>query len=245
MEEKREKVLGYSIDLLTFDEAVEKTKQAIELHKRMHIITANPEIIELADKNQELSQILHSSELVIPESSGIKLALKLKGIRQEQIPGIDFAQRIMEECSKNKYPVALIGAEDEVIKKTEQKLKEKFKNIEIVYVQNGYFTKEQEGKIIKELADSKAGFIAVALGVPKQEIFIRKCMKQYPDAVYIGIGGAFDVWSEKVARAPEFFRMTGCEWFYRTIAQPKRIKRVYKTLPIYLFKIIIEAMRKK
>ncbi len=245
MEAARKQILGYFIDLLTFDEAVEKTKKAIELRNKLHIITINPEIIETANKNQELSQLIHNSELVIPESAGIKLALKLKGINQEQIPGIDFAKRIIAECDKNNYSIALIGAEEDVIQKACINLNNEFKNLKISYIQNGYFSGEQEDKIIENLKNSGARFIAVALGVPKQELFIKRCMEKYPDAVYIGIGGAFDVWAGKVERAPKFFRAIGCEWFYRTITQPKRIKRVYKTLPIYLFKIIIEAIQKK
>ena len=65
-----------------------------------------------------------------------------------------------------------------------------------------------------------------------------------PDAIFIGVGGSFDVWSGEVERAPEFFRIMGCEWLYRTIKQPERIKRIYKTLPMFLFKVIIEAARK-
>ena len=57
--------------------------------------------------------------------------------------------------------------------------------------------------------------------------------------------GSFDVWAGNVERAPEIFRKTGCEWLYRTVTQPKRIKRIYKTLPMFLFKVIIEALQNK
>ena len=52
------------------------------------------------------------------------------------------------------------------------------------------------------------------------------------------------MWAGEVERAPEFFRIMGCEWLYRTIRQPERIKRIYKTLPMFLIKAIIEAAKK-
>ena len=80
------------------------------------------------------------------------------------------------------------------------------------------------------------------MGSPKQELFIDKCRKKQVNAIYIGVGGSFDVWSGEVERAPEIFRKTGFEWLYRTIKQPERIKRIYKTLPVFMFKVIIERV---
>jgi exopolysaccharide biosynthesis WecB/TagA/CpsF family protein len=84
--------------------------------------------------------------------------------------------------------------------------------------------------------------VLVALGSPKQEEFIYKIKKDMPRTLFIGVGGSFDVWSNKVERAPEFWQKAGLEWLYRTISQPERFKRIYKTLPQFLFKAIIEAI---
>ena len=80
------------------------------------------------------------------------------------------------------------------------------------------------------------------MGAPKQEVFIQECKEKYPIGIYIGVGGSFDVWSGNVERAPEIYQKLGLEWLYRTISQPERFKRIYKTLPVFLFKAIIEAM---
>ena len=245
MERKTHKVLGYDVDLLTFDEAVKVILERIKEMNGMQVVTINPEMIELAGKSKVFSSILRNADMVVPDGSGIKLALKLKGIEQEQIPGIDLAHELITSCEIFKYSVALIGAKESVLQTTVKRLKSEFEGIDICYYKNGYFASSKEDEIINALAESDPQLVLVALGAPKQEIFINKCRKKIPEAVFIGVGGSFDVWAGEVERAPEFFRIMGCEWIYRTYKQPERIKRIYKTLPMFLFKAIIEAIRKK
>lgn len=178
----------------------------------------------------------------MPESFGIKSALKLKGIKQEQIPGIDFAKELIKKCDILNYPIALVGAKKNVINKTIENLKKEFPGLNVVYSHDGYF--ENDETIIKELVLNKPKYILCALGALKQEIFINKCRQQYKNAIYIGIGGSFDVWAGEVKRAPKIFQKLGLEWLYRTIKQPSRIKRIYKTLPMFLFRAIIESVKK-
>ena len=80
------------------------------------------------------------------------------------------------------------------------------------------------------------------MGAPKQELIIKRCKEKYPTGIFIGVGGSFDVWSGEVERAPKIYQKLGLEWLYRTISQPERFKRIYKTLPVFLFKAIIESI---
>ena len=95
---KTEKVLGYDVDLLTFSGAIDKIMGKIHNQEGAQVVTINPEMIEMASRSYEFSKILKSAEIVIPDSSGIKLALKLKGVEQEQIPGIDLALDLLRSC---------------------------------------------------------------------------------------------------------------------------------------------------
>lgn len=245
MERNIKKVLGHNVDILTFNNAVLKVMDNIEQAKGMQIVTVNPEMIELADKNKEFADILDNAELVIPDGSGIKLALKLKGIVQEQIPGIDFSKELIKCCSKKNYKIVFIGAKEEVVNKAVENIREEIPNVNICYYRNGYFSAEEENEIINKIKESGAKFILSALGAPKQEIFNKKCREKIKDAVFIGVGGSFDVWAGNVERAPDIYRKFGCEWIYRTLKQPQRIKRIYKTLPMFLIKVIIEAIKEK
>ena len=75
------------------------------------------------------------------------------------------------------------------------------------------------------------------------EIFIRSILPDFQNTMFIGVGGSFDVWSGKTKRAPLFFRKIGCEWLWRLIKEPSRFNRMFPTLPLFLFRVIIEKIR--
>lgn len=242
MERKKQQVLGYDVDLMSFNEAVSFVEKNMSENKGLYIVTINPEIIEYSNKNLEFKTILKSANLTVPDGVGIKIALKLKGINQQTIPGVDLAYSLLNCATNLKKSVALIGAKEDVIQKAEKEIKNKFNGINICYAHNGYFN-DKENEIISNLISSNPSLILVALGAPKQDLFIEKCRKKLPNSIFIGVGGSFDVWAGYVERAPEIYRKLGLEWLYRTIKQPERLKRIYKTLPLFLFKAIIDAIK--
>lgn len=60
----------------------------------------------------------------------------------------------------------------------------------------------------------------------------------------VGLGGSFDVWAGTVKRAPVIYQKLGLEWLYRTIREPKRIKRIFPTLPLFVLKVFKERLSK-
>ncbi|MCD7879104.1 MAG: WecB/TagA/CpsF family glycosyltransferase [Candidatus Gastranaerophilales bacterium] len=245
MERTTKKVLGYEVDLITFKDSISLIIESIKSKRSMHIITINPEIIAMAQNEPAYSEIIKNADLIVPDGSGIKLALKLKGIKQEQIPGIELAKSVIAECCEQNLSIAMVGAKEDVINKACKNLKSEYANLNIVYSHNGYFDDNNKQEIINNLKNSNANFVLAAMGAPKQEFFIKECMQEMKNTVFIGVGGSFDIWAGEVERAPLIFRKFGCEWLYRTINQPQRFRRIYKTLPSFLFKVIIEAYKEK
>ena len=59
---------------------------------------------------------------------------------------------------------------------------------------------------------------------------MRDCRLVSPDALYMGVGGTYDVFTGHVKRAPKVWQNTGLEWLYRLLSQPTRIKRQIRLL---------------
>ena len=245
MTQTRKKVLGYDIDLVSFSEALCKVDDSIRERSGMQIVTINPEMINQGHAIPEMDEILKNAEMILPDGVGVKIALKLKGINQERIAGIEFAKKVIELCAKNGYKIALFGAKQEVIEKTSENLLKEYPELKIVYSRNGYFSKEEEQQIKEDIKNAGPDVIFTALGAPKQEIFNKEMKQLLPGSVFIGIGGSFDVWSGMVQRAPEIWQKTGLEWLYRTLKEPQRFKRIFPTLPLFLIKVIIEVISEK
>ena len=239
----REKIQGFEVDLMTFDEVIRASFAAIEASENTHIVTINPEIIQSAKKNFELAKIIKEAEIVTPDGVGIKIALKFKGIKQEQVTGVDLSSKMLEICAQNKIKVAFIGAKQEVLDLAIKNVQNKYEGLQIAYAHNGYF--ENFDEIVKKVVDSGAKFILCAMGSPKQECFIYELKKHINGALMIGVGGTLDVFSGTVKLAPPIYRKLGLEWLYRTIKQPERIKRIFPTLPIFFFQSIIDSVKSR
>ncbi len=242
MERKQAKVLEYNVDLFNFNDALDYSKYLIDSEYSAHVVTINPEMIEFALKNEDFSTIINRAELVIPDGMGIKIALIINGIKQGRIPGIEYAKKMISICECSNIPIAMIGATKQVIEKALENLKKEFPNLNIVYQKDGFFNSDEEAKIFEDIKNSGARFILVALGSPKQEFFIDNGRKVINNAVWVGVGGSFDVWSGVVKRAPVIFRKLGLEWLYRLINNPKRISRIFPTLPIFFGRVIIRKL---
>ena len=239
---KKEAVLGFGVDLFTFEESLQYVHTCLKENKGLHIVTINPEMISIGKKNKDFADVLNSADLTIPDGVGIKLALKIKGIIQENIPGIEFSKKLINICDLEGFSVGFLGAKENVIQKAVQNLRSEYKNLNITYIRNGYFDEEQEKIIAEELKTISPRVLFVALGAPKQELFIAKLKPFMPNTVFIGVGGSFDVWSGLVKRAPQIYQTLGLEWFYRTIKEPSRFKRIFPALPLFLIQVIIEAI---
>lgn len=229
-------LLGLNVDTFGFEEAVNRAKVLIDGRKVSQVVTINPEMFEAAQKDNDFAEIIKEADMVIPDGVGVKIALKLNGVNTERIPGIDFARRLLSEAAVNNIPVAIVGAKEEVIQKTVENLKNEINGLNIVYYHNGYF--DNDNTIYEEINAKSPKLILVAMGSPRQEKFIYNAKKVLKPSLMIGIGGSLDVWSGKVKRAPKIFQIMGLEWFYRTVTQPSRIKRIFPTLPVFLIKSI-------
>lgn len=231
MERNLVKLQGFNIDTFTFDEALQYAEKG-------QVVTINPEMILSARRNADFAEIINSAELVIPDGIGVQLGLKILGHNVRRIAGIEFGRKLIDKFASQ--PTAFVGAKPEIIQKAVENLKKEVPNLNAVYVQDGYF--KDDDRVLDELTAANPKLVLVALGSPKQEIFISKAKNLLPNALFIGLGGSFDVWSGVVERAPEIWQKLGLEWLYRTVKEPKRFKRIFPTLPLFVLKVFKEKV---
>ena len=149
---KRVFLQGFPVDCIAYNDAVNFASMAIDNGENLHIITINPEMLMYAKKDFEFANILKHAELIIADGVGIKIALRLKGISQERIGGVDFSRSLIKLCADKNLRLALLGAKEEVISTLEKKLKIEFPNLNIVFSHNGYF--DADNKILEQIKQS-------------------------------------------------------------------------------------------
>jgi N-acetylglucosaminyldiphosphoundecaprenol N-acetyl-beta-D-mannosaminyltransferase len=238
--QEKVRILGVDIDNITEDEAASKTKELIEAsNKSCKIIVApNVEFIMQAQKDKEFFDVLQKAELATPDSIGVIIAGKLqKNPFKQRIPGQAYFRKILETAEKEEWTVYLLGGKDDIPLKAKENVEKLYPKLKIVGYHEGFFEKDSEEEVIKEINKLQPNVLFVAMGAPRQEKWIAEHQKELKVDVAAGQGGTFDYEAGNIKRAPKWIQKIGMEWFWRLILQPSRIKRMY-VLPIYLFKII-------
>jgi UDP-N-acetyl-D-mannosaminuronic acid transferase (WecB/TagA/CpsF family) len=81
--------------------------------------------------------------------------------------------------------------------------------------------------VIQEINSSGAQMLLVAMGVPRQEMWLNRMMPFLNPTLAFGVGGLFDFLSGRIPRAPTAWQAIGMEWAYRLYQEPKRMWRRY------------------
>lgn len=227
------KIQGFDVDTFTFEQAVDWAYS-----KHGQIVTINPEMISAAQSNPEFADIIKKAELVVADGIGVEIGLKILGYSVKRIAGIDLGKALIEKFTASGKSVAMIGAKPGVVDSAIVNLTKEYQNLNVVYSHDGYFDNDED--IIESVISANPDLILVALGSPKQEFFIHNIKEKLPNSTLIGLGGSFDVWAGVVERAPKIYQKLGLEWLYRTLKEPKRFKRIFPTLPLFVLKVLKE-----
>lgn len=229
---KKFSILGVKIDKVSKTELLDSVESAIRNNKTFKIYTVNNEFVVEAQTNKKYLEALNNSDVSIADSTGVVWAIKkLYKDNIERIPGADLFYDLLQLADKSSLNVFFFGGSKGVGEKAKANIKSRYPNTNITVIDGVTVSPNEESKeIIDKINDSKSKIIFVALGSPKQELWIESHISKINPAIFIGIGGTLDFVSGKISRAPESMRELGLEWLYRLFVQPSRYKRIYKAV---------------
>ena len=237
------KLLGIKIDNLSKEETLEKVKRFLGGKKFCQIATVNPEFILLAQEDKEFKKILNSCDLNVADGFGIKLASWKSGKNlKSRIAGIDLMLEILKIASQNNYDIFLATNKNGLSdwKETRAAILAIYPNLKI----NGAdlsLCEKNNNEASYKLQTTNYKILFCNFGAPHQEKFINS-IKNDNIKLAMGVGGSFDFITGKIRRAPLWIRNIGLEWLWRLILQPKRFKRAFNSVVIFLWKAMFEKI---
>ena len=247
MTSRRIELLYAKIDNLSMQETLFLVDAKIKAKESLHHSVVNAGKIVAMHSDVQLRESVNSADLINADGQAVIWASKLLGKPlKERVAGIDLMENLVELAHQKNYKIYCLGAKEEVVSKVVSHYKEKYSRKIIAGYRNGYFTKEEEPKVAKEIAESGANILFVAINTPKKENFLYENRETLKVVNFImGVGGSFDVVSGLVKRAPLWMQRSGLEWFYRLIQEPKRMwKRYLIGNSKFIFLILKEKFKK-
>jgi N-acetylglucosaminyldiphosphoundecaprenol N-acetyl-beta-D-mannosaminyltransferase len=151
----------------------------------------------------------------------------------ERVSGVE----LTEELIKRGCAIFFLGAAPHVAEQAKAQMLVKYPHAQIVGTRDGFFSEAEEAAVVGEIARTKPQVLLVALGIPRQEKFLRKYMNTVGASVNMGVGGTFDVLSGNVRRAPKLMQNLRLEWLWRLILNPKKWKKV-ASLPEFWWRVV-------
>jgi N-acetylglucosaminyldiphosphoundecaprenol N-acetyl-beta-D-mannosaminyltransferase len=177
----------------------------------------------------QLRKSVNESDIINADGQAVVWASKILGKPlKERVAGIDLMQNLVKMAHEKEYKIFFFGAKEEVVLDVINKYKNQYSSNIIAGYRNGYFKKEEEQDIAKQISNSGANILFVAISSPTKENFLYENKDLLNNVNFImGVGGSFDVVSGKVKRAPLWMQNVGLEWFYRFSQEPNRMWKRY------------------
>ncbi|RCW93559.1 WecB/TagA/CpsF family glycosyltransferase [Winogradskyella arenosi] len=225
----RHKFLNTEVDNLSMVETLDLVERSIDANQQIHHVVVNAGKIVAMQTDLQLRQSVNESDLINADGQAVVWASKTLGKPlKERVAGIDLMVNLVELAHKKKYKIFFFGAKEEIVKSVVNKYSSTYSPDIIAGYRNGYFKKEEEQDIAREIAQSGANMLFVAISSPTKENFLYDNKVLLKNVNFImGVGGSFDVVSGKVKRAPIWMQNYGLEWFYRFAQEPKRMWKRY------------------
>ena len=241
---KRITIMNSPVDVLTMRETIDIIDESIHEKKSIQHIVVNAAKLVNMQEDDELYQSVVQSDIINADGMAVVWAAGILGKPlPERVAGVDLMQELVILASEKKYKIFFFGGREEVVSEVVQKYTSAFGDEIIAGYRNGYFDKEEEAKIAKQIAESNADILFVAISSPTKEIFLNTYKDQLNVPFIMGVGGSFDVVAGKVKRAPKWMQKTGLEWFYRFLQEPRRMwKRYLVTNSLFIYYVFKEKL---
>jgi len=220
----------FGLDLAsgTLTQVADALVQAAARKEKAVIQFINAHCINILQKDEKYKEALHNADILLPDGSGLRIAAKLAGTNVPQnLNGTDLFPELCSAAAKAGESIFLLGGGPDIARQAGNAMKEQYETLDIAGTAHGFFTAKEETQLINQINKSGASILLVGLGVPHQEKWIAQNKDRLNVPVIAGVGGLFDYYSGRIARAPQWLRQRGGEWLWRLKCEPRRLAGRY------------------
>lgn len=236
-------VLGIDVFSVRMAQLLNICEEHIDSKKALLLGVVNVAKLVNCRKNIELQRSLTEADIVLADGLPIIWLSRMLGDPlPERVTGIDIMYELLKEANKKHYRVYFLGAQPEVLQTMIKTIQKDYPGIAIAGYRDGYFDKDEEQDVAKNIKDSHADILFVGISSPKKENFLKNWLNFIDAPICHGVGGSFDILAGVTNRAPIWMQKCGLEWLYRLIQEPRRMWKRYLITNMIFIKLCFEAV---
>lgn len=237
------RILGVNIAVTNMAQTVQYIENNLEKLRGKYICVSNVHTTIMAHDNPAYRNVQNSAAIALPDGKPLSVVSRKRGYTEaERVTGPDLMGELF--ARENGLKHFFYGDKGETLQILQQKLKEKYPDIQIAGMISPPFrslNQEEEKAYIQQINDSGADIVWIGLGAPKQENWMYEHQGMF-QGVMIGVGAGFSYHAGLIKRAPEWMQKMSLEWFYRLMQDPVRLFKRYFTTNLKF--LLLEAKDK-
>lgn len=243
------RILNTNINVTTMQDTVDYLTENLEELRGNYICVSNVHTTMTSFRDAAYNMVQNSGAMALPDGKPLSIVCRARGFYDAgRVPGPDLMPRIFQISKEKNYRHYFYGGSQETLDKLKEELLRQYPWLNIAGMYSPPYrslTKEEDEAAVSNINAAKPDFIWVALGAPKQEIWMYEHQFKV-NGVMLGVGAAFDFCAGTVKRAPGWVQELCLEWLYRLVQDPRRLfARYLTTNASFLFHVIRENHKYK
>ena len=220
------------VDALTFEGALDAFEALVTGRRGGRVYTPNIDHVVLAEHDARFAEAYARADLSFADGMPLVALSRLRSVRlPEKVSGSDLMLPLMERAAARGWRVYMLGGMEGVADAAAKRLIEQYPALQVVGRDPAHIDLSappaQRQAEIARVAAARPDIVLVALGAPKQEIWIDDVAAALAPAVLIGVGASLDFLAGTAVRAPAWMSRVGLEWLHRLAKDPKRMIQRY------------------
>ncbi|MDX8541075.1 MULTISPECIES: WecB/TagA/CpsF family glycosyltransferase [Mesorhizobium] len=231
-------ILGIPVLAIRWDDAIALLTRLVAERRFTKVSFLNAHNANIACTDPVFAEALDDF-LILPDGIGVDMAAKLLygAPFPDNLNGTDFVPAFLQASSRP-LTVGLLGATRVNAEAASVKLAALAVQHRFVVIHDGYFSAAEEPTIVDRIAALRPDVLLVAMGVPRQELWIARHIDARHCTLPIAVGALLDFLSGTVPRAPPWMRRLRLEWLFRLLIEPGRLWRRYVVgNPLFLWRV--------
>ncbi|MBB6253707.1 WecB/TagA/CpsF family glycosyltransferase [Nitrospirillum iridis] len=245
-------ILGLPVHMTNLRQAADVAEAMIRTGRRGYFCHVDARSVLAAHDEPGVHAAMSGATLVCPDGMPMVWLGRRRGHQVARTYGPDFMELLFERTGAwTDRPCRhfLFGSTPQILEDLVAALRRRAPGAQIAGTLSPRFGEWTEAEVAEHrriINDSGADVVWVALGAPRQDLWMHENRPHLRAPLLAGVGAAFAFLAGTTPQAPPAIRRAGFEWLFRLMTEPRRLGGRYAaTIPRFAALVLMEELRRR